>query len=96
MILKVKIKPIDKGLKNTIEVWVERNKELDLEVAQLFQFFETQLSIKKVRRFNPYFKITSSNPAMILSLISSLQELISEIYFRNEENLEIDEKIHIE
>jgi len=94
MIVKVKIKKKKKDIKNSIEVWVQRKKELDQDLAQIFQFFKTQLIYKTIRRIHSYYKITSANPAMILSLISSLQELIPEIYFNNNK-VELNEEINI-
>ena len=90
LIIKIKIKPKNRNIiRNTIELWVQRRKELDQDLKSLFQFFENQLNYKKIRRFHPYFKITSQNPAMILSLISSLQELIPDVFFEDEKDSEI-------
>lgn len=96
MIIKVKIvKQKKKAKKNSIELWVQRKKELDQDISQIFQFFESQLDYKNVRRIYPYYKITSKNPALILSLISSLQELIPEIYFNNNNKVELNEEINL-
>jgi len=94
MIVKIKIKQHKKPKKNSIEVWVQRKKELDQDLSQIFQFFENNLISKNIRRLHPYYKITSDNPAMILSLISSLQELIPEIFFSNENKVEFKEEVH--
>ncbi|TFG18038.1 MAG: hypothetical protein EU531_01530 [Promethearchaeota archaeon] len=96
MIIKVKIvKQKKKAKKNSIELWVQRKKELDQDISQIFQFFESQLDYKNVRRIYPYYKITSNNPAMILSLLSSLQELIPEIYFNNDNTVQLNKEVHL-
>ena len=95
MIVKIKIKQKKKTKSNTIEVWVQRKKELDKDLSQIFQFFESQLIYKSVRKLHPYYKITSNSPAMILSLISSLQELITEIFFNTNNKVELNEEVHL-
>ena len=95
MIIKIKIKQKKKASKNSIDLWVQRKKGLDHDLAQIFQFFEGQLIFKDVRQLHPYYKITSDNPAMILSLISSLQELIPEIFFNNDNKVELNEEINL-
>jgi hypothetical protein len=92
MLVKVKIKQRKKSAGNSIELWIQRKKELDEEIVQLFQFFQNQLIYKNIRLIHPYYKITSKNPAMILSLISSIQELIPEIYFSDDNNVELNKE----
>ena len=93
MILKIKIKQKKKANINSMEVWIQRNKELDQDLAQIFQFFENQLIYKEIRRILPYFKITSENPAMLFSLITTLQELIAEIFFNNDNKVKLNEEL---
>jgi hypothetical protein len=93
MIVKIKVHNNRKTNVNYIEVWVQRKKELDQDLVQIFQFFEDQITYKSIRRFHPYFRITSDNPAMLLSLISSLQELITEIFFNDDKTIKLKEEI---
>ena len=95
MLVKVKIKQRKKSAKNSIELWIQRKKELDKDIIQLFQFFQNQLTYKNIRLIHPYYKITSKNPAMILSLISSIQELIPEIYFCDDNNVELNKETYL-
>lgn len=90
MIIKIKVNKEKKALKNTLEIQVQRKKELDQEMSQIFQFFESRITRKKIRRIHPYYKITSQNPAIMLSLISSLQELIPDIYFSSNDIIDLE------
>ncbi|MEJ2296348.1 MAG: hypothetical protein P8Y23_16485 [Candidatus Lokiarchaeota archaeon] len=90
MIIKIKINKNKKALKNTLEVRVQRKKELDQEMTQIYHFFENRIMCKKIRRIHPYYKITSQNPAIMLSLISSLQELIPDIYFSSNDIIDLN------
>ena len=95
MLVKIKIKQRKKSVRNSIELWIQRKKELDNDIVQLFQFFEKQLTYKNKRLIHPYYKITSKNPAMILSLISSIQELIPEIYFSGDNSVELNKETYL-
>ena len=95
MLVKIKIKQKKKSTRNSIELWIQRKKELDNDIVQLFQFFQNQLIYKNIRLIHPYYKITSKNPAMILSLISSIQELIPDIYFSGDNSVELNKEIYL-
>ncbi len=89
MLVKIKIKQKNNTSEYSIVIWIQRNKALDVDLEQLLKFFEKQIASKKVRHIYPYYKITSDNPAMMLSLMSSIQELIPEIFFNDENDIEI-------
>ncbi len=82
MRLKLKIKPNKK--KNEMIVWIQKHKDLEDDIQKLFQFFEDQITISSITRIHKYYKITSLNPAIMMSLFSSAHDLISEVYFNCE------------
>ncbi len=87
MKLKLKIKPNKpyKPLKNMrIIAWIQKHSDFDKDVRQIFQFFKGQIKISKLSKFLRYYIVSSENPAIILSLFSSIQDLIPEIYFNME------------
>ena len=86
MILKLKIKSrVDKNAKNVLITWIQRKKLIESDLLQVLEFFKDQIHVSKIRKVFPYFKITSENPPIIISLFSTLLELIPDLYF-NEEN----------
>ena len=91
MIIKLKIRWNIKAKRNEIYVWVQRHEDFKIDIEQIFQFFQDQLTYKKIWRFHKYYKITSENPAIMISFVSTIQELIPEIYFNSEESIDIEE-----
>ena len=91
MILKLKIKSNSKTKKKQIFVWIEKNKEFKEDVHQLIQFFKDQIQVKKRVGLHIYYKITSDNPAIMLSLLTTVQELIPDIYFNTNDSVNIEE-----
>ncbi len=91
MILKLKIKQNKKRNINEIYVWVQRHEDFRGDIEQIFQFFQDQLTYKKIWRFHKYFKVTSENQAIMMSFFSTIQDLIPEIYFNSEESIDIEE-----
>ena len=87
MILKLKINP---SRKRKIAIWMQRHKDFNQDIKQVLQFFKDQIRVSKKRRLFPYYRITSDNPAVLLSLFSTIQDMIPEIYFKTEESLEIE------
>ncbi|MFX0072900.1 MAG: hypothetical protein ACFFAO_17625 [Candidatus Hermodarchaeota archaeon] len=71
-----------------ISVWVQKDKEFEQDLQQLFEFFKDSIIISKERRFHKYYKITSQNPAVILSLVSTLNELIPDTFFNSDNTIE--------
>jgi hypothetical protein len=88
MILKLKVKN-DK--KRRIVAFIQKNKDFDDSIHQLFRFFEDKIKISKLSRFTRYYIVSSDNPATILSLFSTIQDLIPDIYFNIEKPIEIEE-----
>ena len=91
MIIKLKIRKNKKRKTYEIYAWVQRHEDFIGEIEQMFQFFQDQLNYKKIWRFHKYYKITSENPAIMISFISTIQDLIPEIYFNSEESIDIEE-----
>ncbi|MHA1148328.1 MAG: hypothetical protein ACTSR8_08785 [Promethearchaeota archaeon] len=81
MILKLIIKKDKKTKKNNIIVWIQKGREFEQDIQQIFQFFKNNLQITEKVRICKYYKVSSSNPAIMLSLFSALQEIIPDIYF---------------
>ncbi len=95
MILKLKIKSNSKTKKKQIFVWIEKNKEFKEDVQQLIQFFKKQIQVKKRLGVHIYYKITSDNPAIMLSLLTTVQELIPDIYFNPNDSVNVEEYTEI-
>ena len=91
MILKLKIKTNIKTKKKQIFVWIEKNKEFKEDVQQLIDFFKDQIQVKKRLGPHVYYKMTSDNPAIMLSLLTTVQELIPDIYFNPNESVNVEE-----
>ena len=91
MILKLKIKSNSKTKSKQIFVWIEKNKAFKEDVQQLIQFFKDQIQVKKRIGRHVYYKITSDNPAIMLSLLTTVQELIPDIYFNTNDSVNIEE-----
>ncbi|MHA1489059.1 MAG: hypothetical protein ACTSRI_05325 [Promethearchaeota archaeon] len=91
MILKIIIKNGKKNKNKKITVWIQKHEDFDEDIQQIFQFFKENIIISRKRRIHRYYKITSKNPAIMMSLFSTAQDLISEIYFNTEGSVEIEE-----
>ncbi|MBY9003501.1 MAG: hypothetical protein KGD73_05990 [Candidatus Lokiarchaeota archaeon] len=94
MIIKLKIKGEKKTKKKQIDVWIQRHEDIENDVQQLFQFFKDQMTITKTRRILPYYRVSSKKPAIMLSFVTALQEIIPEIYFSNEDSVDFEESIN--
>ncbi|MHA2182249.1 MAG: hypothetical protein ACXAAH_12595 [Promethearchaeota archaeon] len=88
MILKLKVKSNNK---KSIVAWVQKSKDFDDSLYQIFEFFKDKIRISKWSRFTRFHIISSENPAIILSIFSSIQDLIPDIYFNFEESIETEE-----
>ena len=89
MIIKLKVKSKKNQSKRLI-AWIQREKLTKADVQQVLNFFQDQIQISKIRKFHPYYKITSENPAIIISLFSTLQELIPDVYFNEDSTLNLE------
>ena len=96
MIIKTKIKFNKKENKRVLLVWIQKYKEIDKDIQDILNFFKDQITYTLINRIHLYYKITSNNPAIMLSLISSVQDLIAESYFNTEESIEFQELVDFE
>jgi hypothetical protein len=95
MKLILKIKPNRSSKKKKIIAWMQKTSEFNDEMLQLFQLFKDDLKISKISKILRYYIVSSENPAIILSLFSSILESIPEVYFNKENIIEIDDLIDI-
>jgi len=94
MIIKLKIK-VEKSIKKKqIVVWIQRQEDIENDIQQLFQFFKDQIEVSKIKRILSYYRVSSENPAIMLSFFTSLQEIIPDIYFNNEDSVEFEESFN--
>jgi len=96
MILKLIIKNDKKTKKNAIIVWIEKNGAFEDDIQQIFQFFKDNIKITEKTRITKYYKITSTNPAIMMSLFSAVHDIIPDIYFNTEDSVDIEESVKIE
>jgi hypothetical protein len=92
--MKLKLKVKNNKNKRLI-AWIQKNKNFDDSVMQLFLFFKDKIKISKISRFTRYYIVSSENPGIILSLHSAIQDLIPEVYFNSEDSLEVNEIVNI-
>ncbi|MFX0180774.1 MAG: hypothetical protein ACFE78_11325 [Candidatus Hodarchaeota archaeon] len=88
------IKSKRKTNQNQIFLWIQRHKDFKKDIQQILQFFKDQIVASKKRKILPYYRITSNNPAILLSLFSAIQDLIPEIFFNEDTSMEIKESIN--
>ncbi|TKJ19505.1 MAG: hypothetical protein CEE43_15210 [Promethearchaeota archaeon Loki_b32] len=93
LILKIKKNKITK--KERIIAWIQKNSDLNEDVQQLFQLFKENIKISKFSKFLRFYIVSSSNPAIILNIFSSLQESIPDVYFKNENSIGIEDFMDI-
>lgn len=91
MIVKYRIKRNKKSENNNMIVWIQKQEALESDIQQVLLYFEKDIVIKTIRRFHKYYKISSNKPIIMISIISTLHELIPEIFF-NEEDLTMGEE----
>jgi len=91
MKLKLKVK---KNKRKRLVAWIQKNKDFDDNIQQLFRFFKNKIKISKISRVMKYYIVSSENPGIILSLFSTIQDLIPEIYFDSEDSLELEEIVN--
>jgi hypothetical protein len=96
MIIKTKVKTNRKQNKRVIIAWIQKHKDFDKDVQDILKFFKDQISFTLISKFYQYYKISSDNPAIMFSLISSLQDLIAESYFNTEESIELQESANFQ
>jgi len=92
----LKIKPNKSSKKKRIIAWIQKSSDFDRDLQQLFQFFKDNIKISKFSKILRYYIVTSKSPATILNFFSSIQELIPEVYFNNENLTKIEDFIDIQ
>ena len=84
MKLKIIIKKDKVSDQNKISLWIQVKEEIKQDLKQIIDFFNKDIKITTKRRFCKCYKIESDKPAIIISFLSTLQEIIPEIYFATE------------
>jgi len=93
MILKLKIK--SNRTDNRIVVWIQKNTKIESDLLQVFNYFTENIQISQIRVIHKYYKITAENPAIMMSFISTIHEIIPEVYFNSEDLIEETECMNI-
>ncbi len=86
MILKLKAKS---NKNKTVTAWIQKHKDFNDDVQQVFTFFKGKITFSKLSKITGYYVVTSTNPAIIFSLFSAIQELISESYYSQLDSIDI-------
>ena len=87
LILKIKSSEHDKGKR--LIAWIQKNSDLEEDILQIFNLFKSNTKISKLSKILRYYIITSENPAVILNIFSTIQDIIPEVYFNNDDSIEI-------
>lgn len=95
MIIKIKIDKEKKTKKNKIVVLIQDKKELRANLQELFLFYKENVTTKTLRNYCKYYKVSSENPAIMMSLISTLFEIIPDFYFNVEEPSDLEDQIDV-
>ncbi|MFX1469819.1 MAG: hypothetical protein ACFFB8_14270 [Promethearchaeota archaeon] len=93
MKLILKIKPNNPSKKKRIIAWIKKDSDFNEDVLQSLQLFKDDIKISKLSKILRYYILTSENPAIILNNFTSIQESIPEIYFNQENSIELDDLI---
>ena len=93
MILKLKIKSNRQD--NRIVVLIQKNTKIESDLLQVFDFFNDNIKISQIRVIHKYYKISSENPSIMMSFISTIHEIIPEVYFTSEDLIEEAECMNI-
>ncbi len=95
MKLILKIKPNKQSKEKRIIAWIQKNSDFEDDIIQLFQLFKDNIKLSKLSKILRYHIVTSENPAIILNIFSTIQEIIPEVYFNKEDSIEIEDLIDI-
>ena len=95
MIVKLRIKRDKKSKKNKIIVWIQKRADIVSDIQQALSFYEKDLTVKTTRKHYKYLKISSDKPAIMISLITTINELIPDIYFNSEDLSITEEEINL-
>ncbi len=95
MIVKYQIKKDKKTNNNKLIVWLQKLDAIERDIQEVFSFFEKDIVIKTTRRYRRYYKITSNKPIIMISIISTLHELIPEMFFNEEDIANVEEEVNL-
>ena len=95
MIVKIQIKRDKKSKKSTMSVWIQKKTDVESDIQQVILFYKNDLFVKTVRRYHKYHKITSDKPAVMISLLTTVNELIPDVYFNSEDLSSLEEEINL-
>ncbi len=91
MIIKLKASKRKDSPRKFLSIWIQKHRDFHKDIDQLLEFFKKNIKVTTVRRLLTYYKITSEQPAIILSLFSSATDLIQEVYFKLEDSIESED-----
>jgi hypothetical protein len=94
MIVKIQIKMDKKSTKPKMFIWIREQADVESDIQQAILFYKNDLSVKTTRRFHKYHKISSDKPAIMISLLTTINELIPEIYFNSEGLSNVEEEMN--
>ena len=95
MMIKIHIKRDKKSKKSKMFIWILKQADFESDIQQAILFYKNELSVKTARRYHKYHKISSDKPAIMISLLTTINELIPEIYFKSEELSSVEEEINL-
>lgn len=80
--MKIKLKLLldqntEESAKNHI-IWIEQNSSIEKDLRELFKFFGENIAVSRTRRIHKYYRIKSPNLAILISVISTILEIIPE------------------
>ncbi|MFX0039163.1 MAG: hypothetical protein ACFFCY_06640 [Promethearchaeota archaeon] len=93
MKLVLKIKPNRHSKTKRIVAWIQKHSDFDDDILQIFQLFKDNIKISRFSKFLKYYIVTSDNPAIILNIFSTIQEILPEVYFIKEDSIEVEDFI---
>ncbi len=91
MIVKLKVSKRKGSPQRILSIWIQKHRDFNKDIDQLLEFFKQNVKVTTVRRLRIYYKITSEQPAIMLSLFSSTTDLIQEVFFKVEDSLESED-----
>ncbi|MHA1196913.1 MAG: hypothetical protein ACTSUX_13645 [Promethearchaeota archaeon] len=87
--MRIRIKIKKKLKEKKITIFVQRKTIIEAELLELLNFFNDNITLKKIRLIFPYYKITSHEIPIMLSLISALGELIPDAFLDDPPDIEV-------
>ncbi|MFW9971896.1 MAG: hypothetical protein ACFFDF_17035 [Candidatus Odinarchaeota archaeon] len=91
MKLILKIKSNKRSKKKRLVAWIKKNSDFEDDIIQILRVFKDDIKLPKIGKILRYYIVTSRNPAIILNMFSTIQEIIPDIYFNNEDPIEIED-----